>query len=182
MGLALKLARALSAPLPQASNEALFVSRMPNGPRRVSDAGVNLIKAFEGVHLEAYHDPVGFPTQGVGRLLSRDRWADLAQWPLITHDIATVWLNQDLDKFSGGVERLLPVPLNDNEHAALTSFAFNLGLGALEASTLRRMLLRGEFREEVAGQFLRWNKAGGRVMSGLTRRRRAEAELFLSTV
>jgi len=175
MGLALRLTRALSAPLAgsPANDERYFLPQ-----RRVNAEGIELIETFEGVRLQAYHDAVGFPTQGVGRLLSREKWADLSQWPAITDAVAAVWLQEDLDKVGRGLVRLLPIPLNDNEYAALASFAFNLGLGALEASTLRRKLLRGE-RLAAADEFLRWDHAGGRKLAGLTRRRLAERALFL---
>lgn len=178
MGLSLKLTRALWAPL-QASNEEPKLSHT-FGLRRVNAEGMELIKAFEGVRLEAYHDPVGFPTQGIGRLLSREKWADLSQWPAITLDEATLWLEQDLQKIGLSYARILPAPLNDNEYAAVTSFAFNLGIGALEASTLRRKLLRND-RLGAAEEFLRWDHAGGRKVAGLTRRRIAERSLFLSS-
>jgi lysozyme len=174
MGLALKLTRALSASLPQKPEQSRFV-----GNRQVNEAGLSLIRHFEGLSLKPYHDAVGYATQGYGRLLSRVRWIDLGQFPLITHEEAAVWLLEDLDKVSRGLVRLFPIPLNDNEFAALASFAFNLGLGALEASTLRRLLLRGQ-RLDAAEQFLRWDHAGGRKLAGLTRRRTAERALFLA--
>lgn len=197
MGLAQELIRALSTLLealrglfPSPAEEPPAEENQPSvdedhidsapqlGTRRVSDAGIELIEHFEGVRLEAYHDPVGYPTQGIGRLLSRVKWEDLSKYPPISHHTATVWLVEDLEKVCKGLSRLFPVPLNDNEFAALASFAFNLGLGALEASTLRKMLLRGD-RQGAADQFLRWDNAGGRKMRGLTLRRRAESALFL---
>lgn len=193
MGLALRLSTSLGSWL-TAANAAMArppvlapAERVASGARRVNDAGCALIESFEGRAkrgkdglIYPYYDHVGYPTQGVGRLLSREAWADLSQWAPIDDATCDAWLRKDLDKFAKGVARLFPVPLNDNEFAALESLGFNVGLGNLQGSTLRRMLLRGDDREEVAQQFLRWNKAGGRVSRGLTRRRGAERDLFLT--
>lgn len=193
MGLALRLSTSLgswfaaaNAPMAQPPQPAPVV-RVASGARRVNDAGCALIESFEGRAkrgtdglIYPYHDHVGYPTQGVGRLLIREAWADLSQWAPIDDATCDAWLHADLDKFAKGITRLFPVPLNDNEFAALVSLGFNVGLGNLQASTLRRMLLRGDDREEVAQQFGRWNKAGGVVSRGLTRRRSAESRLWLS--
>jgi GH24 family phage-related lysozyme (muramidase) len=88
-------------------------------------------------------------------------------------------LNRDLDKYASGVSRLCKVPLYDYQFGALVSFAFNVGLGNLKASTLLRMINRGDSNDDVSEQFLRWNKAGGIVLRGLTIRREAERQMFL---
>jgi lysozyme len=77
------------------------------------------------------------------------------------------------------VARLVKAPISDDQAAALADFAFNLGAGALQASTLLRMVNRGDFAD-AADQFMRWNKAGGRILKGLTRRRAAERALFIN--
>ena len=97
----------------------------------------------------------------------------------MTEDEAKELLNRDLDKFASGVVRLCKVPLSDDQFGALVSFSFNVGLGNLQASTLLRKLNRGDPLEEVADEFLKWNKAGGKVLRGLTNRRKAERNLFL---
>lgn len=154
--------------------------------RPVCDAGFGLIRAFEGCHrigddllVYPYHDPIGLPTQGWGRLLSREPWADLNRWPPIAQAQADEWLRDDVQACARAVARLIDVPLTDGQFAALSSFAFNLGAGALQASTLRRKLNRGEY-VEAADQFLRWVFAGGVKLRGLERRRQAERDLFLS--
>ena len=83
----------------------------------------------------------------------------------------------DLRRFERGVTRLINYPLQQNQFDALVSFAFNLGNGALQASTLRRKLNRGDV-EGASNEFKRWVRAGGRVLKGLVRRRAAEAILF----
>jgi lysozyme len=80
-------------------------------------------------------------------------------------------------KFEAGVKRLVKVPLAQGQFDALVSFSFNVGLGALGSSTLLRKLNAGDYRG-AAAEFPRWNKAGGKVYEGLTRRRAAERSLF----
>lgn len=154
--------------------------------REVCSDAVQLIRAFEGCHrigddglVYPYHDPVGLPTIGYGHLLSREPWADLNQWKPIPQDEAVALLMADLTRFSRSVDRLVEVPLTDEQFGALVSFCFNLGAGALQASTLRRMLNRGDYLE-AADQFLRWVFAGGIRLRGLVRRREAERDLFLA--
>ena len=144
-----------------------------------------ILTRFEGLHdlqadglIHPYHDPVGYPTIGYGTLLSHERHADLAQWPPITKALADDLMMTEAGKVFASVLRLVKVPVNDGQVAALVDFAYNLGAGALRASTLLRMLNRGDY-EGAAEQFLRWNKAGGRILRGLTLRRMAERELFL---
>lgn len=87
---------------------------------------------------------------------------------------------QDLQRFCISVEGMLKVRVTDNQFGALVSLAFNIGTGALKSSSLLRKLNRGDDINEVAQEFLKWNKAGGIVYRGLTRRRIAEMKLFLS--
>ena len=135
---------------------------------------------FEGLRLEAYHDVVGYPTIGYGRLLSREPWADLALWaPLESREQAFEMLRVDMTRALNSVWRLILLPLNDHQEAALADFAFNCGGGNLQASTLRRVVNRGEF-DEAPRQFRRWVFARGRKLRGLVRRREAEAALFMA--
>ena len=143
---------------------------------KTSDRGIELIKRFEGFEAAPYHDAVGYPTVGYGHLLSREKWADLSQWPTLTEEQANELLRQDVSKFERAVSRYIRVPLTKGQFDALISFAFNLGAGALQASTLRRCLNRGAYHE-APKQLLRWVFAGGRRLRGLVRRRKAEAIL-----
>ena len=127
----------------------------------------------------AYHDAVGFSTIGYGRLLSRTKWEDLSKYDPITKEQAEILKRQDLDKFARSVAGMLKVEVTDNQFGALVSLCFNIGAGNLASSTLIRKLNRGDDLIEVADEFLRWNKAGGRILKGLTRRRIAERKLFL---
>lgn len=145
---------------------------------RAIELAAKLAKPFEGLRLEPYHDPVGYPTIGYGHLLSREPWASLEKWAPITYERAYELLQQDLGKAADAVARLCPVPMSDERRAALIDFTFNCGAGNLQASTLRRLVVRGE-EEEAAEQFLRWVFARGVKLPGLVRRRKAEREMFL---
>jgi lysozyme len=139
---------------------------------KTSQAGIDLIKKFEGLRLEAYEDVVGVWTIGYGHT------GDVQPWETLTEAEAEMLLVGDLEETEEGVERLVTVDLDQNEFDALVSFAFNVGLGALKSSTLLKLLNSGN-RTGAAAQFKRWDKAGGKVYAGLSRRRAAEAEMFL---
>lgn len=138
---------------------------------QISNAGLDLIKQFEGLYLKAYRCPAGVPTIGYGHT------AGVAMGQTITQQQADDYLRRDVRQFERAVERLVSVPLTQGQFDALVSFAFNLGEGALAQSTLLRLLNAGDYAG-AAAQFDRWNKAGGRVLPGLVRRRAAERALF----
>jgi len=142
---------------------------------KISQAGLDLIKRFEGCRLEAYQDAVGIWTIGYGHT-----GPNVNPGLKITQAQADVILAQDVERFASGVAANVKVGLTQPEFDALVSFAFNVGLGAFRGSTLLRLLNDNADRTVVASQFLRWNKAGGRVLEGLTKRRNAEKALFLS--
>jgi len=146
--------------------------------RQVNKAGLDLIKSFEGLSLTAYPDPgtggdpwtIGFgSTKGVRKGMK------------ITEQEAEQRLVMDLQDACKAVERYVTIPLNDNQFAALVSFTFNVGGGNLAVSTLLKRLNEGEYAS-VPMQLMRWNKAAGKVMNGLTRRRTAEGDLFQKPV
>ncbi len=145
---------------------------------KTSEAGIALIKGFERLELEPYHDPVGYPTIGWGHLLTRERWADLSQWLPISKEQAHVYLRNDLAVGENAVELYTEAPLSQGQHAALVSFVFNLGAGALQNSTLLTLLNRGKY-PEVPAQLRRWVFAKGIRLNGLVKRR--EAEIALGT-
>jgi lysozyme len=145
--------------------------------RPVPDQAVLFVMEHEGLRLEPYRDVAGYWTIGVGHLVAQDRGAPRP--PSITRAEAMELLRVDLLKAASSVLRLVAVPLSDGQYTALLSFVFNLGGGALQASTLLRRLNQADYIG-TAAEFPRWNKAGGRVVSGLTRRRLAERRLFAS--
>lgn len=141
--------------------------------RRISPAGLDLIKRFEGVRYRAYQDAVGVWTIGYGHT------STARPGMTISPTQAEELLRQDVERFEAAVERLVRVPLTQSEFDALVSFTFNVGEGALRSSTLLRLLHAGSI-QAAADQFLRWTHAGGRELAGLVRRREAERALFLS--
>ena len=139
---------------------------------RINQAGFELIKRFEGEWLTSYLCPAGVWTIGFGHTGS-----DVRPGMSITHAQAEEMLERDISRFEDGVARAVTVPISGNQFSALVSFAFNVGLGAIRRSTLLRKLNSGD-SAGAAHEFLRWDKSGGRVLPGLTRRRLAERELF----
>jgi lysozyme len=140
---------------------------------RTSDEGIKLIHAFESCKLKSYQDVKGVWTIGWGTT-----GTDVGPNMSWTQKECDDRFAKDLAKFEGGVEKLVNVPLTQNQFDALVCFAYNVGLGALGNSTLLKKLNNKEY-EEAAKQFLVWNKSGGKVYAGLTRRREAEKTLFL---
>lgn len=139
---------------------------------RTSQRGLSLIKSFEGLRLQAYKDAVGVWTVGYGT--TRGVKAGMS----INKEQAERMLLNDVQRFEPEIERLVTVPLSQNQWDALVIFTYNLGAANLESSTLLRKLNAGDYAG-AAEQFPRWNKAGGKVLAGLTRRREAERSLFL---
>jgi lysozyme len=142
----------------------------------ISSVGLNLIKSFEGCVLHTYKDVVGVRTIGYGHT-----GADVHDGQTITQAQADALLLADCKRFVDGVNSVVKVPLNQNQFDALVSFCFNLGVGSLKTSTLLEKLNRKDYLG-ASNEFLRWNKAGGQVLAGLTRRRQAEKELFNKAV
>lgn len=167
---------------------------------RINIEGRELIKSFEGImdgnpstlNLDPYLCPAGYWTVGWGHVV-RDRSGRMIHGKENAH-LARHWtpggltvemcerlLDMDLADFEKDVQRLVTVPVNSNQFSALVSFAYNLGEGALQKSTLLRKLNSGDYTG-AADEFLRWVNAGGRKLAGLERRRKAERALFLKPV
>ena len=147
---------------------------------KTSDRGVALIKAHEGLRLQAYQDPVGVWTIGYGHTTAAGP-PKVERGMKITDAGADAILRQDLAKFEGYVSSAVKVPLNQNEFDALVSFTFNLGPGNLRSSTLLKKLNAGD-RAGAADEFLKWTKAGGKTLPGLVKRREAERALFRTPI
>lgn len=165
-------------------------------PRTINSAGVNLIESFEGIrdgdkttpNLDPYLDPVGIWTIGYGHALTlngeflrgeKDRQAAKDMYPNgLTHEQCNELLRKDLESRCKQLESAIIININDNQFAACVSLAFNIGVSAFTHSTLLKHLNLGQYTK-AAEQFLVWNKAGGKELAGLTRRRIAEKELFL---
>ncbi len=139
-----------------------------------------IIAQFEGLRLKAYQDTAGVWTIGYGTTKNPDTGQKIKEGDTITKAKALDWLKKDTAAFKAGVEKLVKVPVNDNQLAALTSLAYNIGLTAFSRSTLLRYLNSNVAKEQVAAQFLRWNRSGGQIVRGLTIRRKLESDLFLT--
>lgn len=139
--------------------------------RQINKAGLDLVKKWEGCKLTAYLCPAKIWTIGFGSTGSH-----VKPGMTITQDQADELLRSDLRRFEDYVADRC-APATDNQFSALVSFCFNLGEGNLKTSTLRRLHLEGDYAGAKA-QFARWNKAGGRVLNGLVKRRAEEAALY----
>jgi lysozyme len=157
---------------------------------KVSDKLIEMIKHDEGVVMRPYQCPALLWTVGVGHVIdpmhARVKLADRKTLPIPegwdrTFTMAEVndILKKDLNRFETGVMRLCPKTTKQSQFDALVSFAFNVGLGNLQNSTLRMKHNREEF-DAAAEEFLKWNKAGGKVLKGLDKRRRGEKALYES--
>lgn len=144
-------------------------------PRTISSKGIDLIAEFEGCRLNAYRCPAGVPTIGYGHtrgVKMGDRLKSVVA--------AKQLLLEDLEnEYIPGVLACVKVPLTQNQLDALVSLAYNIGVGALSKSTLIRKL-NAEDYQGASAEFLKWNRAAGQVLPGLSRRRRAEKQLFQS--
>jgi len=138
---------------------------------KISIEGIALIKKFEGCRLESYKCAAGVPTIGYGS-------TKLVEMGMtITQEGAEELLLKDIAEFEEFVLEASEMPLSQHQFDALVSWTFNLGPSNLRASTMLKVLNKGEY-EDVPAQIKRWNKAGGKVLDGLIRRREAEALLF----
>lgn len=149
--------------------------------RKINEAGLRLIKDFEGLSLKAYLCPAKVWTIGYGHT-----GKDVYKGQEITMNEADELLRKDIERFERDVESLVKVPITDNQFSALVSFAYNTGSDidadtipeGLGDSTLLKRLNRGDYKG-AAGEFPYWCKAKGKILPGLARRRIAERKLFL---
>lgn len=145
---------------------------------QISPKGIALIKEFEGCSLTAYKDSVGVLTIGYGWTHVVDG-KPLRNGMTIDQAAAERLLKTGLVGYENNVMKLVRVKLSQGQFDALVSFAYNLGARSLSTSTLLKKLNAGDYTG-AADEFPRWNKAGGKALNGLTRRREAEKALFLS--
>lgn len=148
---------------------------------QVSDAGIELIKSFEGFRANAYPDPKsgGDPwTVGYGTT-KFPSGRPVKQGDKVTPGQAELYLREDVKKFANSVDALVTVPLKQCQYDALVSFVYNLGATNFRTSTLLKKLNARDYKG-AADEFLRWVSPGSSVEAGLCRRRTAERDLFLS--
>lgn len=152
--------------------------------KEVSAKALDIIKSFEGEKLTSYQDQAGIWTIGWGSTYNHDLKRKVQKGDIIDKETALRWLRLDAAGSAANVKKLVKVPINQNQLDSLTSFSYNIGPNAFAASTLLRKLNQGASKQEVAAEFAKWNKVtinGEKVVSnGLVRRRKMEADLFLS--
>lgn len=153
------------------------------------EAAISVIKPFEGCKLTAYKCPAGLWTIGYGSTYYEDG-SPIKRGDTITALRAETLLVHTVTEFDNGVRRLVKSAINDNQRGALISFAFNVGLDidadfiaeGLGDSTLLKLVNANPNDPAIRAEFLKWNKAEGKVLNGLTRRRKAEADLYFKGV
>jgi len=141
---------------------------------KTSDAGIALIKRWEGERLTAYLCPANVWTIGVGHTAAMGDPKPVAGMK-ITSDEATAILRRDLASIERDVDAVVDVRLNQRQFDTLVSFVFNVGIGAFRKSTLLKKLNDSKY-DEVPNELMKWTRAGGRTLDGLVNRRKAEAD------
>jgi len=145
-----------------------------------SSKGIVLIKEFESFRAAPYLCAAGVPTIGWGTTRYPDGKAVKLSDPKITEAVGDMYLHHDLSTFESAVNKALTIPIQQSQFDACISLCYNIGQGNFASSTLVKMLNAGTAPDLIAPQFLRWDKAKGKPLAGLTRRRKAEMNLFLS--
>lgn len=141
---------------------------------KISEKGKSLIKKYEGCRLTAYKCPAGVLTIGYGHTGS-----DVTAGLKISQEQADKLFNVDILIHCNNVEKLVKVPLTQNQFDALVSFEYNIGYGQFSKSTLLALLNRKLYKE-ASLQFERWARGGGKILPGLVKRRAEEKLLFCS--
>lgn len=143
--------------------------------------GIPLIKKYEGLKLSAYICPAGIPTIGYGSTFY-ENGSKVVMGEKISLERADALLINTVQKFEQSVRGLVKSKVNENQIGALTSFAFNVGTGNLKKSTLLKKVNANPNDLAIRAEFMRWNKAGGKILNGLTKRRNEEADLYFTPI
>lgn len=152
------------------------MSQVANSLLAVSDAGIALIKQYEGLELRAYPYP-GNPRTGEPWTIGYGHTAGVRRGDTCTAEQADAWLRQDITYAAACIKHLVNVPLTQGQFDALASFVYNIGQAQFGSSTLLRLLNAGN-TVGAAAQFDRWNRGTSGVMPGLVKRRAAERAMF----
>jgi len=144
---------------------------------KLNKAGKDLIKSFEGLRLSAYKCSANKETIGFGNTFYEDG-SPVKMGDTITKERADSLFELIANSFAERVRREVKTILTDNQFSALVSLAYNIGIGNLQKSTLLRKVNFNPNDPSIRAEFMRWNRAGGKVLAGLTRRREAEAKLY----
>lgn len=144
----------------------------------INQAGIELIKRWEGCKLKAYKDVAGVWTVGYG-LTSRAGFIEVGANTTVTQAEADWFLEQVVNRFAKDIRPAITQPINDNQFAAFVSLAYNIGVSAFKRSSALRHFNNGDL-DKVPDAMRLWKKAGGKVVQGLINRREAEVQLFLT--
>ena len=147
----------------------------------INEAGLGIIKTFEGWSASVYRCPAGRYTVGWGSTWDHRGRPITADQADISEKYVTTLLRRELRHVESAVRRLITAELNENMFSAIASWAYNCGTSAMHKSTLRMKLNREDY-EGAANELPKWRRAGGRVLLGLVRRRKVEQALFLKEV
>lgn len=147
---------------------------------KASQKGLDLIKRFEGLELKPYKCPAGIHTIGYGNTYYPSGFKVKLTDPAITKEKAEELLKFLLGSYEKAVDSFCRDDINQNQFDALVSFAYNCGVNNLKSSTLLKKVNANPNDPTIKAEFLKWNKASGRVLAGLTKRRQAEADLYFS--
>lgn len=143
---------------------------------KISEKGIALIKSFEGLRLESYLCPGKKWTIGYGHT-GKVNGMSLKKGIVITRQESYFLLKEDINKFEDAINKYVKVDISQNQFDALVSFAYNVGIANFRLSTLLRKLNK-KYYIGASKEFSRWNKAKGKVLDGLIRRRESERVLF----
>lgn len=143
----------------------------------VNKAGKDLIKRFEGCKLKAYKCPAGLWTISWGLTFYPDG-TKVKEGDVITQQQAEDYFNAIVDDFAKKVDALIKSNVSENNFSALVSFAYNVGMGNFQRSTLLRKVNANPKDKTISAEMKKWVRANGEVLKGLVRRREAEAKLY----
>ena len=146
---------------------------------RLTKEGIELLHRFEGIRLKAYLCPANVWTIGYGNTFYEDG-SKVKQGDEITKKRAEQLFFNIVNEFADQVRKLILQPIGANRFSALVSFAYNVGVANLKRSRLLKKVNSNPDDTSIRDEFMRWNKGGGVVLNGLTRRRKAEADLYYS--
>lgn len=147
---------------------------------KIGKQGIEMIKSFEGLRLKAYRCSANVATIGYGNTFYENGKRVAMTDPMITEAKAEELLAWSLTKFEQWVDSYCVDTITQNQFDALVSFCYNLGPNNLKASTLLKKVNKDPKDPTIRAEFMKWNKAGGRALKGLTRRREAEANLYFA--
>lgn len=146
---------------------------------KISQIGLDFIKKHEGLRLNAYLDQVGVPTIGYGNT-QYENGKKVQMGDKITLQRANELFSYFVNQFAFKVNKLVRVPLTQNQFDALVSLSYNIGIGNFGKSTLLKKLNVNPANPSISAEFAKWKYGGGKVLPGLVKRRAQEYKLYNS--